>query len=306
MPRYKQLTPQIQVIKRQIATVLHTDDERATIKAVADYLGVFYRSLMSKTHDPHTIENSHIVSASTLQPPGYTPAELVLYNFNPGSRVWHPGLDFNQHMDTRLQQLFPAPPGCLHSYSGAGLPAPDTASGNPQTPGAASTLAVAIPVAPLAANPDLTALLQPVVYLYRGSNYPISGVLSLVDAGPLYQSGIIVIDLYTHIYNHHGDDPKLVQWIRDHIPPANQPEFVGCWKLATKQVKAAQAGWENAGRRGEELPPVPEIGLGYKRDIGESTDPGIIAIGVALDKAEELRVRAVETRAAAVLNLNQA
>ena len=40
--------------------------------------------------------------------------------------------------------------------------------------------------------------------------------------------------------------------------------------------------------------------MGRKRDEGEITDPGIVAIGVALDKAEELRAIAAGARAAAV------
>ena len=105
------MTPEMQVIKQQIAAVLLADDHRATIKGVADYLGVFYRGLMSSKHDPHTAENARIVSADTLQPPGYTPAELVKFNFNTKSRVWHPGPEFNQHMNARLQQMFPPAPG---------------------------------------------------------------------------------------------------------------------------------------------------------------------------------------------------
>ena len=340
MSQYNRLTPGVQVIKRQIAAVLHADDGRATIGAVADYLGVFCRALMSKMHDPHTAENAHIVSAGTLLPPGYTPAELVLYNFNSASKVWRPGQDFKQHMDARLQQMFPAPgvsasgsisiPGVTH----APVPQPPGAASMPtEAPAGYSEQPAEVPVplatglptnidrehpgeAPLAsgckhsgvtaplqpvANPDLTALLQHVVYLNLGANYPISGLMSLAAAGPLYRSGVLIIDLYKLIYNHPGDGPKLIQWVKAHIPLADYPEFVGSWKLATQQVKAAQVKWEAAGHRGE-LPPVPEVGMGRSRDKGVVTDPGLIAIRVALDKVEELRVRAVETRAAAVLN----
>jgi hypothetical protein len=295
--QYNQLTPDVQATKHQIAAVLYADDERATIGAVAAYLGVSCRGLLSAKRDPRNAENSHFVSASTLLPPGYTPAELVSFKFNSQSRVWRPGPEFHRHMDARLQQMFPpAPSVSAPSVLQSGLPLVGRTS---------SVVSAAPPTADTdaPANPDLTALLQHVVYLYRGSNYPMPGVLSLVAAGPLYRSGAIILDLYNHVYNHPGDGPKLIQWTRDHIPPADQPEFVACWKLATQQAKAAQAGWEAAGHR-DELPPVPEVGVGRKkqRDERETTDPGIVAIGVALDRAAELRVRAVGARAAAVQN----
>jgi hypothetical protein len=304
--QYSRLTPETQAKKRQIAAVLHADDHRATIGAVADYLGVSCRGLLSAKHDPRNAENSHFVSASTLQPPGYTPAELVKFNFNSGSKVWRPGPAFKQHMGARLQQMFPAPgvsaSGSVSGIDGSTPSIPGIVHASvPQPPSAASIPTGAPagcserPGAP--ANPDLTALLQHAAYLYRGSNYPMSGVLSLAAAGPLYRSGVLIIDLYAHAYNHPGDDPKLAKWISTRIPPADRSEFVGCWKLATKQVKVAQARWENAGHRGE-LPPVPEVEMGRrKRNEGTITDPGVTAIGVALDRAEELRAIAVGARA---------
>jgi hypothetical protein len=102
---------------------------------------------------------------------------------------------------------------------------------------------------------------------------------------------------------HHRHGPSCNSLIYDNIPPDDQPEFVRCWKLATKQAKAAQTEWENADKlRRDGLPQVPGIGMSRKRDEGEITDPGILAIGVALDKAEELREIAVGARAAAVKN----
>jgi hypothetical protein len=67
----------------------------------------------------------------------------------------------------------------------------------------------------------------------------------------------------------------LIQWARAHIPPVHLPGFVDSWKLATQKIKAAQVGWEVAGHRGE-LPSVPEVGVGRKkqRDERETTDPG--------------------------------
>jgi hypothetical protein len=310
VPKYNKLTPAKQALKRQIAAVLHADDERATIGAVADYLGVSCRGLMSAKHDPRNAENSHFVAASTLQPPGYTPAELVRFGFNSWSKVWRPGPAFNQHMDARLQQMFPgvgaSTSGSVSGIDGVDPSIPDTVRASAQPSAPTTTPPHVSAGTHVPANPDLTALLQQVAYLYRGSNYPMPENWPLTDSGTLYRSGAIIIDLYTHAYNHPGDDQKLAQWISTHIPPIHQPEFMGCWKLATKQVKAAQAEWENAGHPGEELPPAPGGGVGRmkKRDERETTDPGIVAIGVALDKAEELRVRAVETRAAAVLDPN--
>ena len=210
MSQHNRPTPAKQALKRKIATVLHADDERATIGAVAAYLGVSCRSLMSAKRDPRTAENSHFVSASTLLPPGYTPEELVKFNFNPKSRVWRPGPEFNRHMDTRLQQMFPP-------ASGVSAPSVSTQVDLGET----DTHASAQPPAPITppqhvsagthvpANPDLTALLQHVVYHYLGSNYPMSGDRSLADAGPLYRSRAIIVDLYNHVRDHSGDPREL-------------------------------------------------------------------------------------------------
>lgn len=169
------------------------------------------------------------------------------------------------------------------------------------------------PAPPPASTPDLAALLQPIVYRNLGLTYPMA-----------HEVGDTLKDLCNLISNNPGDPRKLAQWIADNIPPARQPEFVRCWKLATKQVKAKQAEWENASRgAGDErsgvaaspptsppkplprrdgggLPLIPELAVAQKRKEEKITDPGILAIGVALDKAERLREVALVARAAAV------
>ncbi len=108
------------------------------------------------------------------------------------------------------------------------------------------------------------ALVQRVVYLYLGLNYPVSADWPIAD--PLLD------DLYDYIYNNLGDPRGLAQWIHDHIPPANQPGFVRCWKLAIKQAKAAQTKWENEGRgAGDEGP----CGASHPPQVPKSHYPAV-------------------------------
>ncbi len=90
MPKYNRMTPELHALKNQIAGILYSDDQRATVKAVADFLGVYYRNLLSKARDAHSECNARIVAASTLMPPGYTVEELVKFHFNSESKVWRP------------------------------------------------------------------------------------------------------------------------------------------------------------------------------------------------------------------------
>lgn len=47
MAPHRKLTPELHALKRRVAEALYADDERATMHAVAEYLGVHWRGLLT-------------------------------------------------------------------------------------------------------------------------------------------------------------------------------------------------------------------------------------------------------------------
>src|SRR5512135_3065586 len=92
--KYGKMTPVKELLKQRIIRILAADDRYATYKAVADYLGVHWRALMSAKRDPRNDLNARIVHRSSLY---YRPSPIP-------SKVWLPGPAFNSYIDARLKQ----------------------------------------------------------------------------------------------------------------------------------------------------------------------------------------------------------